>query len=73
MYCTWIYFSNFIFKVGGILQYRYHTRFIYYSQSLVTFVPIFSWYLSIAGLFHMGLLLSANFISELISINGIFK
>lgn len=58
--------------VGGILYDRYHTRFIYYYQSLATYMPIFSIYLLIAGLFNMGLPLSANFIGEFISINGIF-
>jgi NADH-ubiquinone oxidoreductase chain 4 len=58
--------------VGAILYDRYHTRFIYYYQSLATYMPIFSVYLLIAGLFNMGLPLSANFIGEFISINGIF-
>lgn len=58
--------------VGAILYDRYHTRFIYYYQSLATYMPIFSVYLLIAGLFNMGLPLSANFIGEFLSINGIF-
>nr|YP_008475191.1 NADH dehydrogenase subunit 4 [Wickerhamomyces mucosus]AGS44505.1 NADH dehydrogenase subunit 4 [Wickerhamomyces mucosus] len=58
--------------VGGVLYDRYHTRFIYYYQSLATYMPIFSIYLVIAGLFNMGIPLSANFIGEFLSINGIF-
>lgn len=58
--------------VGGVLYDRYHTRLIYYYQSLATYMPIFSIYLLIAGLFNMGLPLSANFIGEFLSINGIF-
>lgn len=58
--------------VGGVLYDRYHTRLIYYYQSLATYMPLFSIYLLIAGLFNMGLPLSANFIGEFLSINGIF-
>ena len=58
--------------IGGILYDRYHTRLIYYYQSLATYMPIFSIYLLIAGLFNMGLPLTLNFIGEFLSINGIF-
>ena len=58
--------------VGGILYDRYHSRFIYYYQSLATYMPIFSVYLFIAGLFNMGIPLSLNFIGEFLSLNGIF-
>ena len=58
--------------IGGILYDRYHTRLIYYYQSLATYMPIFSIYLLIAGLFNMGLPLSLNFIGEFLSLNGIF-
>lgn len=60
------------FLIGGVLYDRYHTRLIYYYQSLATYMPLFSTYLLIAGLFNMGLPLSANFIGEFLSINGIF-
>nr|NP_038220.1 NADH dehydrogenase subunit 4 [Wickerhamomyces canadensis]P48917.2 RecName: Full=NADH-ubiquinone oxidoreductase chain 4; AltName: Full=NADH dehydrogenase subunit 4 [Wickerhamomyces canadensis]BAA06575.2 NADH dehydrogenase subunit 4 [Wickerhamomyces canadensis] len=58
--------------VGGILYDRYHSRLIYYYQSLATYMPIFSIYLLIAGLFNMGIPLSLNFIGEFLSLNGIF-
>lgn len=58
--------------IGGILYDRYHSRLIYYYQSLATYMPIFSIYLLLAGFFNMGLPLTANFIGEFLSINGIF-
>lgn len=59
--------------VGGVLYDRYHTRVIPYYRGLFLTIPLFSTLFFVATCCNIAVPLSLNWISEVISLAGIFQ
>lgn len=59
--------------VGGVLYDRFHTRVIRYYRGLTVYMPVFAALFFVTTAFNMAVPLSLNWVSEVMSLAGIFQ
>jgi NADH-quinone oxidoreductase subunit M len=64
--------SSLLFFLIGMLYDRYKTRIVYYYQTLITFMPIFSFFCFIALLANIGFPGTISFIGEFLILLSVF-
>jgi len=66
------FISSALFFCVGCIYDRYHTRLLHYYGGLTMVMPLFTFFLFFFTLSNMGFPGTANFISEVIILTGIF-
>ena len=59
--------------VGGVLYDRFHTRVIRYYRGLTVYIPVFAILFFVTTRFNIAVPLSLNWVSEVISLRGVFQ
>jgi proton-translocating NADH-quinone oxidoreductase chain M len=62
-----------LFLLVGVIYDRYHTKLLYYLGGFASTMPLFSIFFFIFSLSNMALPLSPNFISEFLTLCGVFS